>query len=139
MSRSGYYEYDEDDWANIRWRGAVVSAIRGRRGQALLREMLAALDALEGKRLIAGDLVRDGEVCALGAVGKSRGLSMDDVDPQDLERVAGIFGIAPALATEIAYMNDDFCHRNMSPEKRFDVIRRWVSDQILKESDAKKE
>jgi hypothetical protein len=37
MSRSGYSD-DLENWSLIRWRGAVASAIRGRRGQAFLRE-----------------------------------------------------------------------------------------------------
>ena len=56
MSRSGYSE-DCDGWALVRWRGAVKSAIRGQRGQAFLRELLAALDAIPDKRLIAEELV----------------------------------------------------------------------------------
>lgn len=32
MSRCGYSD-DYDQWALIRWRGAVESAIRGKRGQ----------------------------------------------------------------------------------------------------------
>ena len=58
MSRSGYHD-DCEGWDLIR--GAVKSAIRGRRGQAFLKEMLAALDALPEKRLITEDLVIDGE------------------------------------------------------------------------------
>lgn len=56
MSRSGYTE-DCDGWDLIRWRGAVASAIRGKRGQAFLREALAALDAMPEKQLISHDLV----------------------------------------------------------------------------------
>jgi len=41
MSRSGYSD-DCDVWALIRWRGAVKSAIRGARGQAMLRELIQA-------------------------------------------------------------------------------------------------
>jgi hypothetical protein len=41
MSRSGYSD-DCDGWALIRWRGAVNSAIKGRRGQQALREIVAA-------------------------------------------------------------------------------------------------
>jgi hypothetical protein len=43
-------------WSHIRWRGAVASAIRGGRGQAFLREMLAAMDAMPVKRLVANEL-----------------------------------------------------------------------------------
>lgn len=45
MSRSGYSE-ELDQWDLIRWRGQVASAIRGKRGQAFLRAMLAALSLL---------------------------------------------------------------------------------------------
>ena len=64
MSRSGYSDDCSGRELNL-WRGAVESAIRGKRGQAFLREMLVALDAMPEKRLIAGELVTPtGEVCA---------------------------------------------------------------------------
>lgn len=132
MSRAGYSD-DCDGWDLIRWRGAVKSAIRGKRGQAFLREMLAALDALPEKRLVEEDLVRpSGEVCALGAVAISRGLDVTEVDPEDRERVAERFGIAGALAAEIAYENDECGHwhsgrgHSETPEERFNRMREWV-------------
>src|SRR6266699_2042772 len=97
MSRSGYTEdycFDSDQWAMIRWRGAVASAIRGARGQALFKEMIVALDAMETKRLIANDLVKEGEVCALGALGLKRGLNMTDIDPENRQAVASAFGVS---------------------------------------------
>jgi hypothetical protein len=61
MSRSGLYEDDGDDpLAFGRWRAQVKSATRGKRGQSFLKDMLAALDALADKRLVAGSLVFDG-------------------------------------------------------------------------------
>ena len=68
MSRSGYIDDFDDQWSLICWRGAVKSAIRGKRGQSFLRELRDALDAMPIKKLISDDLVRDGEVCAIGAV-----------------------------------------------------------------------
>jgi hypothetical protein len=136
MSRSGYTDdYGEDDWQLIRWRGAVASAIRGRRGQAFLREMLAALDALEARRLIANDLVREGHllddgVCAIGAVGRARGLDMGRLDPDDREAVAGAFGIAAALVAEITYENDEAAWGSESPEARYIRVRRWVEGLV---------
>lgn len=106
MSRSGYSD-DCDGWALIRWRGAVASAIRGKRGQAFLRETLAALDALPEKTLAADSLVTDCEFCTLGAVGRLRGLDMTDVDPDDPSDVALAFGIPRALAAEIMFENDE--------------------------------
>lgn len=108
MSRSGYSDDCDDEWALIRWRGAVASAIRGKRGQAMLREMVLALDALPEKRLAAGELVTEGgDCCALGAVGLSRGLDMAPIDPHDLDSVAEAFNLTNALVAEIAYHNDE--------------------------------
>jgi hypothetical protein len=93
MSRSGYTECSEDHearWQQIRWRGAVHAAIFGKRGQAFLKELLAALDALPEKKLIAHQLVDlSGNVCALGAVAKARGLDVSNLDPQNQYAVAG--------------------------------------------------
>lgn len=55
MSRSGYND-DIDNWALIKWRGQVASAIRGKRGQKMLRDLLAALDAMPEKSLIVHEL-----------------------------------------------------------------------------------
>lgn len=106
MSRSGYSD-DCDGWALIRWRGAVTSAIKGKRGQAFLRETIAALDALPEKRLVANELEADGQFCTLGAVGRARGCGLAAVDPYDRESVAGLFGISAALAAEIMFENDE--------------------------------
>jgi hypothetical protein len=129
MSRSGYND-DIDQWQLIRWRGAVASAIKGKRGQAFLKEMLAALDALPERKLVAKELVEaDGAVCALGAVGKARGLDMSALDPEDAETVAGAFGIPDALTREIVYENDE-SPRMEAPEARFARMRAWVQSKI---------
>lgn len=128
MSRSGYSEDCDDWWSHIRWRGAVVSAFRGRRGQAFLRELRDALDALESKRLIANELQQEAEVCALGAVGQKRGIDMAVIDPEDSESVADAFGIAPAMAREIVYMNDEWLRE--TPEQRYARMRQWIVSEI---------
>lgn len=135
MSRA---QYDDclDSWDLIRWRGAVAQATRGARGQAFLREMLAALDAMPEKRLIRNELVRaDGAVCALGAVACARGLDASKIEPEEPEQVAGAFGIAPALAREIAYENDET--HVMRGDALYDEgerlwrhMRAWVQKQI---------
>ncbi len=106
MSRSGYSD-DCDGWALIRWRGAVKAAIKGRRGQAFLRETLAALDAMPEKRLVPNELESEGEFCTLGAVGHRRGVNLATIDPEDRESVAVAFGISEALAAEIMFENDE--------------------------------
>ena len=134
MSRSNYSE-ECDGWDLIRWRGAVESAIRGERGQAFLREMLVALDAMPDKRLIADELIHDGEVCAIGSVGRARGLAMEGLDPECPEKVAEAFGIAPALVREITYRNDDdFSYGSRTPEQRWSIMRAWVAEQIRREA-----
>ena len=130
MSRSGYIDDMDNHWQLIRWRGAVASAIRGKRGQAFLKEMLAALDALPEKRLIADELEDEGAVCAIGSVGKSRGLDMTGVDPHDPESVAGAFSVSEALAREIVYENDEGSYKRETPEQRFDRMRVWVVNHI---------
>lgn len=133
MTRSGYHD-DLDGWSLIRWRGAVASAIRGARGQAFLKEMLKALDALPEKKLIASALVSaDGECCALGSVALLRQLETKGVDAYDREAVADLMGIAEALAAEIAFVNDDdfrWSPEAEVPENRFSRVRAWVVENI---------
>lgn len=110
MSRSGYSDdYGDDDPTALgRWRGAVNSAIRGKRGQQTLREILAALDAMPVKALVAESLAtKDGEFCTLGVLGAQRGIQLEKLDPEDPEAVAEAFGIAPAMVREIVYENDE--------------------------------
>jgi hypothetical protein len=153
MSRSGYHYYHDNEWQFICWRGAVKSAIRGKRGQMFLREMLASLDALPEKRLIDDDLIIDGknggfilggdsltdergriyrvgDVCALGAVGRTRGLNMDGLDPHDPYQVAPAFGIARALAQEIVFINDEGSIGLETPEQRFGRVRAWIIQNL---------
>lgn len=128
MSRSGYND-DSNGWEFIRWRGAVNAALRGKRGQAFLKELLAALDAMPEKRLIADDLERNGEVCAIGALGRSRCIDMSKLDPEDGDAVAAQFGIARALALETVYINDEHWMAE-TPEERWRRVRAWVAEQI---------
>jgi len=109
MSRSGYCDDygDDDPLALGRYRAQVGSAIRGKRGQALLRELLAALDAMPDKQLVAGELEADGQFCALGVVGQARGLNLATIDTYDVESLGGKFNIAEQLAREIMWVNDE--------------------------------
>ena len=116
-------------WALIRWRGCVASAVRGKRGQSLLTEMLAALDAMPEKKLIAEELIQDGNVCALGALGLARGLDMAKVDPEQYDQVAALFGVAEPLVREIESINDD-SYYGETPNGRWARVREWVASQI---------
>lgn len=129
MSRSGYSEEFDDQWPLIRWRGQVASAIKGKRGQAFLREMLSALDAMPEKRLIAHELRQGGEVCALGSVGAQRGIELESLDPEYPEGLAAVFGIAHQLVQEIEYVNDEEGW-DKTPEDRWQRVRSWVAASI---------
>ncbi|CAN7339587.1 hypothetical protein LJR074_001927 [Acidovorax sp. LjRoot74] len=131
MSRSGYTDDygDDDPLAMGRWRAAVNSAINGKRGQAALRETLAALDAMPEKVLIGESLVTaDGEFCTLGVLGAARGLDMAAVDPEDWDAVAGMFDLAPAMVREIVYENDEMIDTyNWAWIEICGPMRRWES------------
>lgn len=154
MSRSGY----SDDAENVAmWRGQVANATRGRRGQKLLRDMVAALDAMPDKRLFQGHLVApDGGVCALGALGQMRGVDMskfekyidDDGECDDPNALADHLGreldAAYQLIMEVQYMNDEYFdfyytpgdYRSSkcieyTPEERWTKMREWAAKQII--------
>ena len=129
MSRSGYTDDFDDGWSLIRWRGQVASAIRGKRGQAFLLEMWNAMQALPEPKLIANELDADGAVCAIGAVGKARGIDMSNLDPEDYERIAIAFGIPRQLAQEIMYMNDE-AGGNVQPSLRFAEMKKWIEENL---------
>lgn len=136
MSRAGYSDDFDDQWQLIMWRGQVASAIRGKRGQAFLRELLEALDAMPEKRLIANELRQGGEVCALGSVGVRRGIELETLDPEDYDSLANVFGIAHQLVREIEYENDEASYR-CSPESRWRSMRAWVVQQLRETPPAK--
>lgn len=166
MSRSGYCDDygDDDPLALGRYRAQVRSAVRGKRGQALLRELLAALDAMPDKRLVAGELEADGQFCALGVVGQARGLNLSTIDTYNVESLGPKFNIAEQLAREIMFVNDDLVnderwvefetvgplrpwesrHQSMRvPDetagfKRWQEVRTWVAAHILENNDGEK-
>lgn len=138
MSRSGY----NDDGDNIAmWRGQVASAIRGKRGQAFLTELVEALDALPEKKLIINDLYAEGSVCAIGSVGLKRGVDMAPLDPYEPEEIAKVFGIAHQLVQEIEYENDERQwryeegkSRKETPEERWQRMRDWALSNVKDEA-----
>jgi hypothetical protein len=138
MSRSGYSE-DYDDYASLNlYRANVDRAINGKRGQAFLRELIAALDALPEKKLIARSFADTDGVCALGSVARMRGVTeklpkmSEDLDIG--EQAAKVLGIAECMAREIMYENDEHYAYWKDPsegdELRWERIRRWAAAQV---------
>ena len=128
MSRSGY----SDDCENVElYRAAVDRAIKGSRGQAFLRELATAMDAMPEKVLIAEELIReDGRCCTIGVVCKARAVDVGCIDYDDVDTVARLVGVARSMAAEIAYMNDEFESPRETPEARWIRMRKWVADNI---------
>ena len=131
MSRHGY----SDECENFAmWRGVIASATRGKRGQAFFRGLVEALDAMPDKRLVKGELqMDDGSVCALGCLGKHRGVTIEEVDTEDWERLGDMFDIAPQLAQETMFVNDEW--HVSGPEARWRLVRDWAARQIVPAAD----
>ena len=144
MSRSNY----SDDCENLElWRANVERTIAGKRGQALLKELEAALTALPDKALISEDMARpeDDSVCALGAVclkrginkGKDRSTVLKEIAEKfpegcEAEELAGEFSISSMLAREITYVNDEHGSSDETPKNRYERVLKWVREQIVK-------
>lgn len=137
MSRSGYYD-DGDNWGLICWRGAVASAMRGKRGQSFLVELLSTLDAMPEKRLLVVTVNKPEGCCTLGSISAARGIETADLDSQIdsgddwevAEKLASRLDIAPAMAKEIVYMNDEGAWGSETPEQRWIRMRQWVVESI---------
>ena len=81
------------------------------------------------KRLVEGELETDeGSVCALGCLGKARGIDVGSLDTHDWDDLGEMFNIAPQLAQEVMFMNDEGGAR--VPENRWRLVRDWAARQI---------
>ena len=153
-------DYGDEDpnlvWG--RWEGRVKAVMKGRPAQVAFRQMEAALLALPERRLITGAIcAEDGGVCALGAWALHQGGEYSEIDlgyPQEWEggREAlrrrwlsdqdyfgdeqavqefgqATFGITPTLAWILAERNDE-AYRDLSPERRWEAMLRWVREHI---------
>jgi hypothetical protein len=124
-------DYDWEPWMEGQAAGALRSAIRGSRGQRLLRDLIAGLDALPVPELAAGALEdpETGCVCALGAVRLQRGpeavpLRFDPTDEDvDWRELAEPFDISETLANAVVSENEYGSKRNDEQSRR----RRWLS------------
>lgn len=128
MSRHGYSD-DYESHQLAMWRGVIMSATRGKRGQAFFRALVAALDGMTEKRLVAGDLQdEEGAVCALGCLGKAKGVDVSTLDTHDWDELGDLFNIAPQLAQEVMFMNDEGGAREEA--NRWKLVRDWAARQI---------
>jgi len=153
MSRSGYSD-ECDDSGFAMYRGQVASAIRGKRGQAFLKELRDSLLALPEKSLTADSMAfraspadPDGAVCAVGSLalrrkiaeGKTRTDAVTELreewkgcDGEECgDSVASEFNIAEQLAREVMYENDEACYDDRETgEHRYRRMLAWVNRNI---------
>jgi len=131
VSRSGYVE-PSDNW-QFRIAQAIVSnAIKSDSGQVFLRELRTALEVMPQKQLITGKIENEnGEVCAIGAVAKMRGMNdvAKNIDPENRKLVAETFGLPEELAAEIVYLNDEALE-DVTTTMRWMFMYSWVVSQI---------
>jgi hypothetical protein len=103
--------------------------------------MLAALDAMPEKALVTEELeTPEGEVCSLGALGKARGIDMSNLDPENPDHLASVFGVAPQLIREIEYENDEGGpRRTETPEDLWKRMRAWIASRIIPQEPAQEQ
>lgn len=125
------------------WRGAVKKAIEGRRGQAALRELLAALLALPEHRLAFDSLYDGRDSCAIGVLALSRAQDAEERDEVILQLLGEDggdivamsqfafeeLGLTYTLAWEIIEANDSD-EGHLTPEERWREVVGWVRARI---------
>ena len=140
MSRSGYIE-DDYEYAAL-YRGCVARAIRGKRGQRALIDIISALDEMPDKKLIASSFSCEEGDCVLGAMARKRGVNMDDLevvsdefgdDTANSREVGRRLEIAPSMAAEAMYENDEGSYNCETPEQRWTRMRSWAVSNLKKE------
>jgi hypothetical protein len=130
VSRSGYSDDCEGSDLAM-WRGTIASATRGKRGQRFFRDLVAALDAMPVKRLIKNDIETvEGDVCALGALRRKRGVELEPDDVCYPEILGDKFDIASQLAQETMFVNDEAGRRVETDEERWIRVRAWAAKQV---------
>jgi len=141
MSRLCQDDYGFEPWMEGQQAGAQQSAIRGRRGQQLLRDLVAGLDALPAPELSAGALEDEatGCCCAFGAVRRYRGAAAvplyfdpmeKDLDPP---HYAEPFDVAPALAWAVVEVNEWWSTNNdeAARRQRWQRVRDWAVGRLV--------
>lgn len=148
---------DEEEWPGQfgLWDANCRRSIKGRKGQAALRELEAALLALPEKRLIADKLEDDeGRVCAIGALAKAKGVTPKADPDYEMEEVGVELGMPRMVAWKVVAENDvtldkvwnvaegplapnDYPYqggllliRDVTPEERYEKMLAWVQEQL---------
>lgn len=150
MSR--FYDDGEQTMPYDLWLHNIRAAIKGKRGQAILRDLREALLSLPEKRLIEGAICNApseaaarpvAEFCAVGALAFYRGVKSGKAPADVIEslpqgeqddwttiRLGRSLGMSDTLAWDLAYKNDE-TFADLTPEQRYEKYLAWVESQIL--------
>ena len=136
------YSEDEDYGGQFNlWQANCRRSRQGKKGQAALRELEAALLAMPDKRIQKDVLVEpSGEACAIGALmlhrmisaGMSREQAIEECgafEPLDTEDHGVSFGLPRLVAWSVAVENDEY-YRVESPEERYRRILAWIREEL---------
>lgn len=142
--RISYSDEEETPGQFELWQANCRRSLAGRAGQRSLRELEAALVALPSKRLIAGALDdEDGDVCAIGALVKAKGITPEADPDYEMEDVGVECGMPRLVAWKVVEMNDvefdttqdvsqlpKWRRRALTPEERYEKVLAWVRRQV---------
>ncbi len=145
---------DEEDFPGqfALYRANTDKQLDGRQGQAVLRELEAALLALPRKRLARKQIAKDGDVCAVGALiwlkhtkaGRDPDAAIKQLEDEyyDPARDSEYFhddytdniavheGVAPALVAWRLVELNDVLLEDCTPEERYEQVLSWVRNRI---------
>ena len=126
MSRINYSDDEEFGGQFALWQANCRRSLRSKRGRAALEELEAALVAMPVKRLIRGAIEKHGEVCAVGAVIRARGL-LAEVDECELtdEVAEELLGYPRLVAWKLVELNDESLAHD-TPEERYEHVLAYV-------------
>ena len=144
MSRHGYLDEEDRPGQFALYAQRVRNAARGKRGQAWLRELLAALDAMPVKELAAHTVASRGECCAVGALAIHRGIDLTEITYDDrydeeaqgdrtTEWLAKQFDVANCLLRDVVYENDEGGKWDETPAHRWTRMRALVARLVKEE------
>jgi hypothetical protein len=155
MTRISYSEEEPWQGAFELFRANTDRQLAGRKGQATLRELEAALLALPEKRLISNAIACGDEVCAVGALLVARRVAKGEdrdevlaryqrVEPEDdewgdydaydgyedpTETIAAAEGVPRLVAWRLAELNDMLLE-DCTPEERYTRVLDWVRSHL---------
>ena len=137
MSRINYTDEEDHPGQFALWQANCLRSIKGKNGQAALRELEQALLALPDKRLIAGDLQDEqGNVCAIGALARHKNHT-PKADPEyEMEAVGVELGMPELVAWTVVCLNDRELDKHYdreqgrcvlyTPEERYERVLKTV-------------